>query len=162
MNLREDKRWAYGAQSFLMDAQGQRPFLFYAPVQTDKTAESANEVLKEARAVIGSKPLTADEIAKIKDQRIRALPGSYETTSAVLGAISGIVQYDRPDDYVQTLKSQLEAVTPAAAEAAIREIVQPAAMTWVIVGDLGKIEAPVRALKLGDVQVIDADGKAVR
>ena len=30
------------------------------------------------------------------------------------------------------------------------------------VGDLGKIEAPVRALKLGDVQVIDADGKAVR
>src|SRR6185437_6444948 len=25
MNLREDKRWAYGAQSFLMDAQGQRP-----------------------------------------------------------------------------------------------------------------------------------------
>ena len=49
MNLREDKRWAYGAQTILMDAQGQRPFLFYAPVQTDKTAESANEVLKEAR-----------------------------------------------------------------------------------------------------------------
>jgi predicted Zn-dependent peptidase len=162
MNLREDKRWAYGAQTILMDAQGQRPFLFYAPVQTDKTAESANEVLKEARAVIGDKPLTADEIAKIKDQRIRALPGSYETTSAVLGAISGIVQYDRPDDYVQTLKSKLEAVTPAAAETAIKEIVNPAAMTWVIVGDLGKIEAPVRALKLGDVQVIDADGNAVK
>ncbi len=162
MNLREDKRWAYGAQSFLMDAQGQRPFLFYAPVQTDKTAESANEVLKEAQAVIGSKPLTAAEIAKIKDQRIRALPGSYETTGAVLGAISGIVQYDRPDDYVQTLKANLEAVTPAAAETAIKEIVQPNAMTWVVIGDLGKIEAPVRALKLGDVQVIDADGNPVK
>ena len=162
MNLREDKRWAYGAQTILMDAQGQRPFLFYAPVQTDKTAESASEVLKEARAVIGDRPLTADEIAKIKDQRIRALPGSYETTSAVLGAISGIVQYDRPDDYVQTLKSRLEAVTPAAAETAIKEIISPEAMTWVIVGDLGKIEAPVRALKLGDVQVIDADGNAVK
>jgi zinc protease len=162
MNLREDKRWAYGAQSFLMDAQGQRPFLFYAPVQTDKTAESANEVLKEARAVIGDKPLTAAEIAKIKDQRVRALPGSYETTSAVLGAINGIVQYGRPDDYVQTLKSQLEAVTPAAAETAIKEIVQPTAMTWVIVGDLKKIEAPVRALNLGEVQVIDADGQLMK
>ena len=161
MNLREDKRWAYGAQSMLMDAEGQRPFLFFAPVQTDKTAESANEVLKEARAVIGDKPLTADEIAKIKDQRIRALPGSYETTSAVLGAVSGIVQYDRPDDYVQTLKAHLEAVTPAAAEAAIKEIVKPDAMTWVIVGDLSKIEAPVRALKLGDVEVVDADGHTV-
>jgi zinc protease len=161
MNLREDKRWAYGAQSFLMDAQGQRPFLFYAPVQTDKTADSAAEVLKEARAVIGSKPLGADEIAKIKEQRIRALPGSYETTGAVLGAISGIVQYHRPDDYVQTLKDRLEGVTPAAAETAIKEIVKPDAITWVIVGDLKKIEAPVRALKLGDVQVIDADGKPV-
>ncbi|OOG62841.1 peptidase M16 [Rhodanobacter sp. B04] len=162
MNLREDKRWAYGANSMLMDAQGQRPFLFFAPVQTDKTAESAAEVLKEARAVISDRPLTAAEIAKIKDQRVRALPGSYETTSAVLGAISGIVQYGRPDDYVQTLKSQLEAVTPAAAETAIKEIVQPAAMTWVIVGDLGKIEVPVRALNLGEVQVIDADGQLMK
>jgi len=159
MNLREDKRWAYGAQSFLMDAQGQRPMLFYAPVQTDKTAPSAEEMLKEARAVIADKPLTADEIAKIKDQRIRALPGSYETTSAVLGAMNGIVEYGRPDDYVQTLKPKLEAITPAEAEAAIKQIVQPAAMTWVIVGDLKQIEAPVRALNLGEVQVLDADGK---
>jgi predicted Zn-dependent peptidase len=162
MNLREDKRWAYGAQSFLMNAQGQRPFLFYAPVQTDKAAESAAEVLREARAVIGDGPRTADEIAKIKDQHIRALPGSYETASAALNAISGIVQYHRPDDYVQTLKSRLEAVTPAAAEMAIKEIVKPDAMTWVIVGDLSKIEAPVRALNLGEVQVIDADGKPAK
>ncbi|MBN8923714.1 MAG: peptidase M16 [Rhodanobacter sp. 68-29] len=161
MNLREDKRWAYGAQSFLMDAQGQRPMLFYAPVQTDKTAPSAEEVLKEARAVIGDKPLTDAEIAKIKEQRIRALPGSYETTSAVLGAMDGIIEYGRPDDYVQTLKPRLEAITQAEAEAAIKEIVQPEAMTWVIVGDLKQIEAPVRALKLGEVQVIDADGKPV-
>ena len=161
MNLREDKRWAYGAQSFLMDAQGQRPMLFYAPVQTDKTAPSASEVLKEARAVIGDKPLTDAEVAKIKDQRVRALPGSYETTSTVLGALDSIVLYDRPDDYVQTLKQHLEAVTPAAAETAIKQIVKPDALTWVIVGDLKQIEAPVRALNLGEVQVIDADGKPV-
>ena len=161
MNLREDKRWAYGAQSLLMDAQGQRPFLFYAPVQTDKTAESAAEVLKEARAVIADKPLTDAEVAKIKDQSIRSLPGSYETTGDVLGAMQGIVLYDRPDDYVQTMKSRLEGISPAAAEIAIKEIVKPDAMTWVIVGDLKKIEAPVRALNLGEVQVIDGDGQPV-
>jgi len=162
MNLREDKRWAYGAQSLLIDAQGQRPMLFFAPVQTDKTAESALEVLKEARAVVGERPLTAAEIAKVNDQRIRALPGSYETTSAVLRAVSGIVQYDRPDDYVQTLQARLQAVTPAAAEAAIKEIIQPGALTWVIVGDLRQIEAPVRALQLGEVHIIDSDGNAVQ
>ena len=161
MNLREDKRWAYGAFSFMQDAVGQRPFLMYAPVQTDKTAESAHEVYKEAMAVIGAKPLTEQEVDKIKSSDIRGLPGSFETTSAVLGAVEDIVQYDRPDDYVQTLKQQIEAVHQKAAESAIKEIVKPQAITWVIVGDLKKIEQPVRALKLGDVQVIDADGKPV-
>ena len=31
MNLREDKHWAYGAHSFFVDAEGQRPFIAYAP-----------------------------------------------------------------------------------------------------------------------------------
>ncbi len=162
MNLREDKRWAYGAESFMIDAQGQRPFLFFAPVQTDKTAESVAEILKEAKAVVGDKPLTTEEIANIKNQRIRALPGSFETTGAVLGAVESIVQYGRPDDYVQTLKTRLEGIDQATAEAAIKEIVAPQAMTWVIVGDLKQIEAPVRALKLGEVQVLGSDGQPVK
>ena len=33
------------------------------------------------------------------------------------------------------------------------------ALTWVVVGDLKQIERPVRALKLGEVTVIDADRK---
>ncbi len=162
MNLREEKRWAYGAGSMLSDAQGQRPMLFYAPVQTDKTAESAAEILKEAKAVIGAKPLTDDEIAKIRSQRIRALPGSYETTGAVLGAMTGIVVYDRPDDYVQTLKARIEGVDRKAAEDALAAVIHPDALTWVIVGDLRKIEAPVRALNLGEVHVVDADGNPAK
>ncbi|EKU25715.1 M16 family metallopeptidase [Xanthomonas graminis] len=162
MNLREDKRWTYGAFTRIRDAQGQRPFLFSAPVQTDKTAESAAEILKEAKAVVGDKPLTAEEIANIKNQRIRALPGSFQTNGEVLGEIEGIVQYGRPDDYVQNLKTRLEGIDQAAAEAAIKEIVAPQAMTLVIVGDLKQIEAPVRALKLGQVQVLDSDGQPVK
>ena len=32
---------------------------------------------------------------------------------------------------------------------------------WVVVGDLAKIETPVRALNFGEVTVIDADGNAI-
>jgi hypothetical protein len=32
----------------------------------------------------------------------------------------------------------------------------------VIVGDLRKIEAPIRALNLGEVHVVDADGNPVK
>ena len=161
MNLREDKHWAYGAFSILQNALGQRPFLLYAPVQTDKTAPSIAELLKEARAVIGPQPLTAQEIDKIKVGDVRSMPGGYQTTAAVMGALQGIVQYDRPDDYVRTLKSRIEAQTDASVQAAAREVIHPDQLTWVIVGDLKKIESPIRALKLGDIHVLDADGKPV-
>ncbi|EIL89718.1 zinc protease [Rhodanobacter fulvus Jip2] len=161
MNLREDKHWAYGAFSILQNALGQRPFLLYAPVQTDKTAPSIAELLKEARAVIGPQPLTDQEIDKIKVGDVRSMPGGYQTTSAVMGALQDIVQYDRPDDYVRTLKSRIEAQTDASVQAAAQEIIHPDQLTWVIVGDLKKVEAPIRALKLGDIQVLDTDGKPV-
>ncbi|MEP6881780.1 MAG: pitrilysin family protein [Dokdonella sp.] len=162
MNLREDKRWAYGASSFLQDAIGQRPFMTYASVQTDKTAESAAEVLKEARAIVGDQPITDAEIDKIKAQRIRALPGSFETTGSVLGVLSGNALYGRPDNYVETLKARMQDQKKADIEAAAREVIKPDGLTWVIVGDLKKIEKPIRALKLGPVRVMDADGKVIR
>ncbi|MFC5582286.1 M16 family metallopeptidase [Rhodanobacter terrae] len=162
MNLREDKHWAYGAFSFLSNAKGQRPYLLYAPVQTDKTAPSIAEMLKEAREVIGDRPLTAQEISKIKMGDVRSMPGSYQTTAAVMGALQGIALYDRPDDYVQTLKSRIERQSDASVQAAAKQLIHPDQLTWVIVGDLKKIGAPIRALKLGDVQVLDADGNAVK
>ena len=162
MNLREDKHWAYGAGSFLSNAIDQRPYMMYAPVQTDKTAESVAEILREAKALVGAKPLTHAEIDKIKVGDVRSLPGEYQTTGAVLGALTGMKLYDRPDDYVQTLKTRIEAQTDAAVQAAAHEIVRPAALTWIVVGDLARIEKPLRALGLGEVKVIDADGKVVR
>ncbi|MGN2254025.1 M16 family metallopeptidase [Frateuria sp. GZRe12] len=162
MNLREDKHWAYGAYSFMPDALGQRPFLMYAPVQTDKTAPSAQEILSEARGVVGKHPLSAEEIAKIKEGDVRSLPGEYQTTSAVMDALEDIALYDRPDNWIQTEKARIQALTDPQVQATANEVIHPDHLTWVIVGDLKKIEAPVRALKLGKVQVLDADGKPVK
>jgi predicted Zn-dependent peptidase len=161
MNLREDKHWAYGAYAFTQEALGQRPYLLYAPVQTDKTAESAAEILKEVRGVVGDKPLTDAEIAKIKANDVRSLPGAYETVGSVMGALAENALYKRPDDYVATLKQRTEAQRDEDVRAAAKEIIKPDALTWVIVGDLSKIEQPVRALNLGEVSVLDADGKPV-
>ena len=66
MNLREDKHWSYGAHTILVGARGQRPFLAYAPVQTDKTKESMIEIAKELRGILGEKPVTADELSKVQ------------------------------------------------------------------------------------------------
>ena len=49
-----------------------------------------------------------------------------------------------------------------AVRAEARKTFKPDALTWVIVGDLSKIEKPIRALGLGEVHVMDAEGKIVR
>ena len=161
MNLREDKHWSYGARTSVLGALGQRPFLAVAPVQIDKTAESAAEMKREiADYAAGKSPATAAEVDKVVANELRSQPGAYETAGAVLGTLSGIVRYGRPDNWVQLRNAEVEAFTPAQANAAAKGI-DPDALTWVIVGDLSKIEAPVRALNLGQVQVVDADGKPV-
>ncbi|MGH8084537.1 MAG: M16 family metallopeptidase [Lysobacter sp.] len=161
MNLREDKHWAYGSYSFTPDALGQRPWLAFAPVQIDKTAESMAEMKREiAQYASGKAPATAEEVAKVRSNEIRSLPGAYETSRAVMGTIADIVRYDRPDDYVARRKAEIEGLTPAEVAAAAGTI-DADALTWVVVGDLDKIGAPVRALDFGTVQVLDADGNPV-
>ncbi len=162
MNLREDKHWAYGAYAFTQDAVGQRPYLAFAPVQTDKTAESVKEVIKEYRDLLGSKPVTAAELEKSVLNAVRALPGAYETAGAVQGTLSWMVQYQRPDNYVETLKGRYEAIKLDDVNAAAKATLKPEQFTWVIVGDLAKIEQGVRDLKLGEVTVLDVDGNKLR
>ena len=158
MNLREDKHWSYGARSSASGALGQRPWMAVAPVQIDKTGEAMKEMQAEiSQFASGQRPPTTEEVARIRNIQTLSLPGAYETASAVMNTIGGIVRYQRPDDYVFKRKAEIEAMTPAqVAEAA--KTLDPSKLTWVVVGDLKQTEAPVRALGLGEVIVIDSDG----
>ncbi len=162
MNLREDKHWSYGVNSALPSAVGPRPWLVSAPVQTDRTVDALRELQRELVEYVGPRPATADEVAKIRNRDVRALPGRFETNASVAGTIADMVVFRRPDDYVRTLKARIEAQTDDGVRAAARATLDPATLTWVIVGDLKKIERPVRDLKLGAVQVLDKDGQVVR
>jgi hypothetical protein len=59
-------------------------------------------------------------------------------------------------------KGQIETMTPAGVQSVGPAKLHPVAMSWVIVGDRGKIEAGIRALGIGEVTVLDADGKVVQ
>ncbi len=162
MNLREDKHWAYGSYSSVTGAQGQRPWMAFAAVQIDKTAESLKEMQREiSEYASGKAPPKPEEVSKIQSTEIRGLPGSYETAGSVLGTLGGIVRYGRPDDYVFQRKAEIEGLTPEQVKAAAATV-DPNALTWVVVGDLKQIEKPVRALKFGEVFIVDADGKPAR
>ena len=159
MNLRENKHWAYGAFSFPVDARGQRMWMVMAPVQTDKTKESLQEVVKELRSAVAERPLTAPEITDAKDRQIKTLAGRWETGRAVAGALGEIVTYGLPDDYYVTYGDRVRAATDAQVNAAAKKFVVPDRFVWVVIGDRAKVEAGIKALNLGDVVLLDADGR---
>jgi zinc protease len=159
MNLREDKHWSYGAGSRLGPARAQRPFLSIAPVQTDKTKESLAEMNKEFRAILGDRPLSADELGKIQANETLSLPGSRETQESVGRSILDLVQFGLPDDYYETYAGKVRALKTSDLEDAARTVVHPDNIIWVIVGDRAKIEAGVKELGLGEVRILGPDGK---
>ena len=161
MNLREDKHWSYGARSGAAGAVGQRMWRASAPVQIDKTAESVAEIKREMAEFFGGpRGTTAEELVRQQKGITLSLPGAYETAGTVMATIGSNVLYGRPDDYVFKRKAAIEAITPAEVDAAAKTL-DPNAITWVVVGDLKKTEAPIRALNLGEVVILDADGKPV-
>ncbi len=162
MNLREDKHWSYGANTFIWDARGQRPFLILAPVQTDKTKESMVEILKELREVVGSRPITNEEFVKVQTNETLSLPGSWETMAAVSGSISNIVSYGYADTYYQTYADKIRSLKLAEVTSVAKKVVQPENLVWVVVGDRAKIEAGVRELNFGELRVVDAEGNPVQ
>jgi zinc protease len=161
MNLREDKHWSYGVRSYFGDARGQRPFIVRAPVQTDKTKESVAELAKELREILSGRPATADEVARAQASLTLTLPGSWETMARLAGAVSEIVTFGLPDRHWDTYADAIRAETSASVTAAAAKVLDPKRLVWVVVGDRAKIEAGLRELDLGEVRVIDANGKPV-
>lgn len=153
MNLREDKGWSYGAQTFTIGALGKRPWLIYAPVQTDKTKESLQEIVREVAEFLSTNPAKPEEMDAIVKSNTRSLPGRYETARAVLNSMVMNNKYGRRLDYATTLKAQYDAMTLDAINAEAKVQIKPDEIVWVIVGDVAKIEEGVKSLGLGFVEI---------
>ena len=158
MNLREDKHWSYGARTRLIDARGPRPFTVTAPVQTDRTKESMQEIYAELTGIRTDRPVTSEELAKAKDLRTLTLPGRWETNRAVSADIVSMVRYGLEFDHYDTYVEQVRSLETSDLAAAARDIIRPDRLVWIVVGDRAVIEDGIRELELGELHHIDADG----
>ncbi|HEX2254781.1 MAG TPA: pitrilysin family protein [Thermoanaerobaculia bacterium] len=161
MNLREDKGWAYGAGAFMFDARGQRPWIAFAPVQADQTGPSMAEVLKEVREITSSRPVEDAELNRIRTDRVLSLPGSWETSGEVSGAIQEMVRYDLPSDYWQQYPTKLEGLTLSSVNQGLQGGIDASRLVWVVVGDRAKVEQQIRDAGFTDIRLLDADGNPV-
>ena len=155
-NLRLDKHWSYGVQGALPASRGPRPFYVLAPVQTDKTKESMVEIAKELRDVAGARPVAGEEFASIMRNQTLGLPGRFETLDAIESAAVQLVNLGYPDDYFSQYATRVRALDEAALAAASKQYIRPNEIIWLVVGDLAKVEAGIRELKLGEVKRLEA------
>ncbi|MCP5092600.1 MAG: insulinase family protein [Gammaproteobacteria bacterium] len=161
MNLREDKHWAYGARSLVLDAQGQRPFVVYAPVQTDKTSESMAEIYKEVSQIRGERPPTADEVARAKDKKTLTLPGRWETANSVANSLAEMVRFGLPDNHWDEYPDMVRSLSDEQILDVAVDVIKPDNMVWVVVGDRAEIEEDIKELGYGDIVLMDADGNVL-
>jgi zinc protease len=158
-NLRLDKHWSYGVSGLLQQARGQRPLMVIAPVQTDKTTESIIELQRELAGIAGERPIAGEEFASIMRTQTLSLPGRFATISALESAALYLVSSGAADDYWANYARNVRALDEPSLAAAAKKFIRPAEVTWIVVGDLQKVEAGIRGLKLGAISRLDPDGR---
>ena len=154
-NLREKNGYTYGASSVFDMRMSAGPFLATAGVQTDKTADALREFFVELNGILD--PIPADELAKAKNNVALGFPGEFETTGDMARKLEELVIYGLPDNTFASFVPAIIKVTGADVQRAAARYVQPEKMAVVVVGDRTAIEAKIRALNLGPIQIVAID-----
>jgi zinc protease len=159
MNLRETKGWAYGVRGSVNRVAERVPYIVYAPVQADKTGPSIAELINDMKQFLSAKGVTQAELERTVNGSIRELPGSFETSSDVLGGMERNALFGRPDDYYDHVTALYRKQTTADLDKAARAVIDPAKMLWVVVGDAKTVRPQLDALGLS-VETMTADAAA--
>ena len=146
MNLRETKGWSYGVRGTVQLNAKVVPYVVAAPVQADRTADSIRELRKDIREFLTTRGVTDEEMERTIANRIKQLPGQFETSSSVLSAMASNALYGRPDNYYELLADKYRAQSKATLDASLREAVDPSAFVWVVVGDAAKVRPQLKKL----------------
>ncbi|MEQ1921933.1 MAG: pitrilysin family protein [Pyrinomonadaceae bacterium] len=159
LNLREDKGYAYGAYSDLENFAGGGSWYGSSNVQTDKTKESIIEFFKEQRDISGAKPITEKEFAANQLNKIRGYAQQFESYARVSRLVAALWVAKLPMTALQKESDQFAALKLSSVNAAAAKYGAPANSSLLIVGDLAKIEPGIRELKLGEIVILDYEGK---
>jgi predicted Zn-dependent peptidase len=155
MDLREDKGWSYGVsgdENVMLHAV---PYIISAPVQADRTGDSLAELNKQLKEFLTTKGVTQEELQRTVENDVNRLPGEFETSGAVLGAMMDMDMLGRPDNYYETLAPEYRAQTTASLDQAARSALDPKAFTWIVVGDAAKVKPQLDKLGI-PIEVVEA------
>jgi predicted Zn-dependent peptidase len=126
-----------------------------APLDADRTGDALAELSRQITAFVTTKGVTPDELKLTVANDINRLPGEFETSGAVLGAMLNIDMFGRPDNYYETLADKYRAQTTASVDQAARAALDPKGFTWIVAGDAAKVKPQLDKLGI-PVEMVEA------
>ena len=156
MNLREEKGYTYGAYTRFDSKLLAGTFEATAEVRTQVTGDSLKEFFHELNR-IRTERVSDEELADAVSYLVGVFPLRAETQEGRMNLIVNQQLYRLPDDYLETYRDNIAAVTADDVKRVAEKYIRPDEAAIVIVGDGGEILR--QAGEYADsVEIFDIDG----
>jgi len=156
MNIREEKGYTYSPRSGVHALRQHGYFSVSAAVRNEVVAASLTEIFYEMDK-LRSLPVPEAELADAQNYVSGVFSMGLATQDGLLSQFSTVALNELPDDYLETYRGKVRAVTPEDLLATARKYLDSPNMQVVVVGDRAQIEA--QAALFGELEIYDAQGK---
>lgn len=153
LNLRERNGYTYGAHSGFAMRRQPGPFVISAAVQTEVSAAALREVFAEVRLLRDQGP-TEEELTAARNYIAGVFPLRLQTTAGVVSRLAEVALYGLPEDYLQTYRQRVLAVSAADVQRVAREQVRPDELKVIVVGDATTIRPLLEAEGFGEIEIV--------
>ena len=156
MNLREEKGYTYGAYTRLESKKLAGDLEATAEVRTAVTGDSLKEFFYELDR-IRTDEVGEQELADAKNFLTGVFPIRAETQEGLTNLIVNQYLYGLPEDYLQTYRANVNAITADDVLRVAIKHVRPDEMAIIIVGDAGEV-LPQAESYAEAVEIFDTEG----
>lgn len=154
MNLRERLGYTYGASSGFIMRRASGLFAMQTATATEVTAHAVSEMLREVRELQQGAP-TAQEMDDARNYLAGVFPVQLQTTEGVSGKVVTVATYGLPDDYWDSYRERILAVTAEEVRDTAARRLLPEEAVVVVVGDAARLAPELEALEIGPVTVVN-------
>ena len=158
MNIREQKGYTYSPRSGINPLREFGYFTVHAAVRNEVTAATLTEIFYEMDRM-RSLPVTAEELESARSYLSGVFSLGVATQEGVLSQLSTVYLDRLPEEYLETYRARIHALTVDDILAAARRHFDSASEQIVLVGDRAQIAE--QAALFGPVTEYDAQGSRV-
>ena len=158
LNIREQKGYTYSPRSGINALREYGYFTVHAAVRNEVAAATLTEMFYEMDRM-RSLPVTAEELESARSYLTGVFSLGVATQDGVLGQLSTVYLDRLPENYLETYRERIRALTAEDVVAAARRHFDSANAQIVLVGDRAQIAE--QAALFGEVETYDAAGNRI-